>query len=153
MTTCHDVISLIELIMSLIKWEPFDEFDRIFRDVSTLAPTRQGGMGFDMAVDVYEDGNNLVAEMNIPGLKADEIDVEVEDNHLRVAGRREEVSEKKEKSHYSKEIRRGSFERVVHLPDFVEQEKVEAEYDNGVLKVMMPKKEQTPDKKVKVRVK
>lgn len=139
--------------MSLIKWEPFDEFDRMFRDMSLLSSSRQGGMGFDMAVDVYEDGDNLVAEMNIPGLKGEDIDVEVEDNYLRIAGRREEVQEKKEKSHYAKEIRRGTFERVVHLPDMVDQDNVSAEYSDGVLKVTMPKKAQAPEKKVKVQVK
>ncbi|MCB9810643.1 MAG: Hsp20/alpha crystallin family protein [Candidatus Nomurabacteria bacterium] len=139
--------------MSLIKWEPFDEFDRLLRDVHPLTSARGNQVGFDMAVDVYEDGNDIVAEMNVPGLKAEDIDVEVEDNYLRIAGRREEMQEKKEKNHYAKEIRRGSFERVVQLPDSVEQEKVGAEYKDGVLKVIMPKREKTPDKKVKVQVK
>ncbi len=139
--------------MSLIKWEPFDELDRVFRDLNPTLSARGTQVGFDMAVDVYEDGNDLVAEMNVPGLKADDIDVEVEDSYLRISGRREEVQEKKEKNHYAKEIKRGSFERVVALPDMVEQDKVTAEYDNGVLKVTMPKRERTPDKKVKVQVK
>lgn len=139
--------------MSLIKWEPFDDFDRIFRDFPSLPSLRNSNFGFDLAADVYEDGNNLVAEMNLPGLKGDDIDVEVENNHLRVSGRREEVQEKKEKSHYSKEIRRGSFERVIPLPDMVQQDQVEAEYENGVLKVRMPKKEQAEEKRVKVKVK
>jgi HSP20 family protein len=138
--------------MSLIKWEPFDEFDRFFREVQPLAPNRQNAMGFDMAVDVYEDGKDIVAEMNVPGLKGEDIDVEVEDSYLRISGRREEVQEKKEKNHYAKEIRRGSFERVVQLPDAVEQELVSAEYKDGVLKVVMPKREKTADKKVKVQV-
>lgn len=138
--------------MSLIKWEPFDEFDRFFRDLHPLTANRGLQMGYDMAVDVYEDGNNVIAEMNVPGLTAADIDVEVEDNYLRVSGKREEVQEKKEKSHYAKEIRRGSFERVLQLPDLVEQDKVEAEYQNGVLKITMPKRAQVPEKKVKVQV-
>lgn len=139
--------------MSLIKWEPFDEFDRLLRDVHPLMSARNTQVGFDMAVDLYDDGNSVVAEMNVPGLKAEDIDVEVEDNYLRISGRREEVQEKKEKNHYAKEIRRGSFERVVQLPDAVEQDNVTAEYKDGVLKVTMPKKEKAPDKKVKVEVK
>ena len=75
--------------MSLIKWEPFDDFDRMFRDLS-LSPALKMS-NFDLACDVYEDGNNLVAEMNLPGLDGKNIDVEIEDNHLRVSGRREEV--------------------------------------------------------------
>lgn len=138
--------------MSLIKWEPFDEFDRLLRE-NPLMSTRNSQIGFDMAVDVYEDGNDIVAEMNVPGLKGEDIDVEVEDGFLRIAGKREEVQEKKEKNHYAKEIRRGSFERVVQLPDKVEQEKVEAEYKDGVLKIRMPKKEKIADKKVRVVVK
>ena len=139
--------------MSLIKWEPFDEFDRLFRDFSSLPALRSQQQGFDLAVDVYEDGGNLVAEMNLPGVDADNIDVEVEDNYLRIAGRREEVQEKKEKSHYAREIRRGSFERMVALPYAVEREKVEAEYADGVLKVTMPKKAGDSGGKVKVQVK
>jgi HSP20 family protein len=77
----------------------------------------------------------------------------VEDNYLRISGKREEVQEKKEKNHYVKEIRRGSFERAVALPDMVDQEKVDAEYKDGVLKVTMPKREVKEEKKVKVKVK
>lgn len=139
--------------MSLIKWEPFDEFDRIFRDLNPMVSARGSQVGFDMAVDVYENENDLIAEMNVPGLKAEDVDVEVEDNYLRISGRREETQEKKEKNHYSKEIRRGSFERAVQLPDMVDQENVTAEYDNGVLRVVMPKREKTAEKKVKVQVK
>lgn len=141
------------MCMSLIKWEPFDEFDRMFRDFGVLTPTRGNQVGFDLAVDVYDDGQNLVAEMNLPGLKGDDIDVEVEQNHLRISGKREEVQEKKEKNHYAKEIRRGSFERVIPLPDRVASDKVEAEYENGVLKVTMPKLTEKEGSKVKVRVK
>ncbi|NBD73726.1 Hsp20 family protein [Patescibacteria group bacterium] len=140
--------------MSLIKWEPFDEFDRFFRDASAFPMLRGSGQGgFDLAVDVYEDGDNLVAEMNLPGIDPEKVDVEVEDNYLRIAGRREEVNEKKEKSHYAKEIRRGSFERAIALPDLVDQEGTTAEYDGGVLKVVMPKKAHEPKGKVKIDVK
>ena len=137
--------------MSLIKWEPFDDFDRMFRDLP-LSPTLKMS-NFDLACDVYEDGNTLVAEMNLPGLDGENIDVEVEDNHLRVSGRREEVQEKKEKSHYAKEIRRGSFERVIPLPNAVQQDGVAAEYADGVLKVTMPKKEDSGSNKISVKVK
>jgi len=140
--------------MSLIKWEPFDEFDQVFRDFGLLSNPRGAQlMGFDMAVDVYEDGGNLEAEMNLPGLTGEDIDVEVEQNHLRISGKREEVQEKKEKSHYAKEIRRGSFERVIALPDLVDATKVEAEYGNGVLKVTMPQLKEKEEGKIKVKVK
>ena len=137
--------------MSLIRWEPFDEFDRFFRTFEHLGPVRNAGLGYDMAVDLYEDGTDLVVEMNLSGLKAEDIDVEVEDNHLRISGNREEVQEKKEKSHYQKEIRRGSFDRLVHLPDVVDHTNVQATYKDGVLTVRMPKRV-TEQNKVKVQV-
>lgn len=139
--------------MSLVKWKPFDEFDRAFRDFGLLAQPYQSQVGFDLAVDVYEDGQNLVAEMNLPGLKGEDIDVEVEHNHLRISGKREETQEKKEKNHYAKEIHRGSFERVIALPDEVEADQVEATYKDGVLKVTMPKLERKTDGKIKVQIK
>ncbi len=139
--------------MSLVKWEPFDEFDRLLRDFGVMTNNRGNQVGLDLAVDMYEDGENLVAEMNIPGLKGEDINVEIEDNHLFVSGKREEMIEKKEKSHYAKEIKRGSFERVVALPNKVAMDKVEAVYENGVLKILMPKLEHTPESKIKVNVK
>jgi len=139
--------------MSLVKWEPFDDFDRMFREISSLPALKMSGMGFDLAADVYEDKGNVIAEMNLPGLKGDDIDIEVEDNHLRIAGKREESKEKKEKGHYSKEIRRGSFQRVIPLPQPVQQSKVKAEYNDGVLTITMPKKAEKAEKKVKVKVK
>lgn len=139
--------------MSLVKWEPFDEIDRIFRDFSTLGSPRNTNTSFDLAVDVYEDGQNLVAEMNLPGLKGEDIDVEIEQNHLRISGKREEMQEKKEKSHYAKEIRRGSFERVVALPTRIDADNVKAEYEGGVLTVTMPKVADAGDQRIKVHVK
>ena len=139
--------------MSLIKWEPFDELDRVFRDFGTLSFPKNGQLGFDLAVDVYEDGDNVIAEMNLPGLKGEDIDVEVEESTLRISGKREEEQEKKEKDHYTKEIRRGSFERVVSLPSKVTTSDVEATYDDGVLKVVMPKITESESGKVKVKVK
>jgi HSP20 family protein len=138
--------------MSLIKWEPFEDFDRIFRDTGLMSPLKMQRMNVDLACDVYEDGKNLVAEMNVPGLKGDDIEVEVENHHLRISGKREEVKEKKEKNHYSKEIQRGSFQRVVPLPTLVEKEKVTAEYKDGVLKVVMPTLQGETDGRIKVKV-
>ncbi len=135
--------------MSLIKWEPFDEFDRFFREFGSLA--QQRGSSFDLAVDVYEDGDDLIAEMNVPGLKAEDIDVHVEHNHLHVSGKREEVKEKQEKSHYAKEIRRGSFERLIPLPDAVDAAAVDAVYRDGVLRVTMPTIDNGEQTKISVR--
>jgi len=134
--------------MSLIKWEPFGDIDHFFEDFPSFSK-----MDRDLAVDVYEDGTNVVAQMNLPGVDPDKVDVSVEDNYLHISGSREEEKEEKKKHYYSKEIRRGSFERVVNLPAVVEKDKVTAEYKNGQLKVTMPKVTKTEAGKVKVEVK
>ncbi len=136
--------------MAIVKWEPFGEFDRFFNDLPTLRMPQ--GLG-DMAVDLYEDGNNIIAEMSVPGIDADKIDVSVEGNYLRITGRREEEKEKKGKQFYSKEIHRGSFERAMRLPAPVNDGKVTAEYKDGVLTVTLPKLEERKGGKVKVVVK
>lgn len=136
--------------MPIIKWEPFGELDRMFEDFPSVALPK---MGWDMAVDVFEEKGNVVAEMNLPGIDPEKINVSVENEYLRISGSREEEKETKEKHYYSKEIRRGSFERVVRLPQDVIKEKVEADYKNGVLRVTFPKAVGAPTGKVKVKVK
>lgn len=136
--------------MAIVKWEPFGDIDRFFDDFPAAG---FGKMGWDMAVDLYEEGNNVVADMSLPGIDPDKVEVTVEGNYLRVVGRREEEKETKNKQFYSKEIRRGSFERAVRLPTAVNEEGVHAEYKDGVLKVLMPKMEPKKSGKVKVVVK
>jgi HSP20 family protein len=135
--------------MAIVKWEPFGDLDRFFDE---FAPTN-GRMGFDMAVDMYEDGNAIVAEMSVPGIDPDKLDITVEGQYLRVIGTREDEKEKKTKQFYSKEIRRGSFERALRLPEPVQESNIKAEYEGGVLKVVMPKLGDKKKGKVKVSVK
>lgn len=136
--------------MSLIKWEPFGQIDDFFVD---FPRTSFNKISSDLAVDVFEKDGNVIAEMNIPGIKPEDIDVSIEDNYLRVSGSHEEEKEDTKKHYYSKEIRRGSFERVVALPTAVKRSGVEAEYSNGRLHITMPKAEETKDHKITVKVK
>ena len=137
--------------MSLIRWEPFGDIERFF-DAEWPRLDRRG-FGLDLAVDVYEDKGKVVAEMQLPGVDPAKLDVSVEGDYLKVAGSREEEKEDKGKNYYSKEIRRGSFERVVRLPKPVVADKAEASYEKGVLKVSMPVKEAGAKGGIKVKVK
>lgn len=136
--------------MSLIKWEPFGQIDDFFADFSRMPFNK---IGSDLAVDVYEKDGNVIAEMNIPGINPENVNVSIEDNYLRVSGSHEEEKEDKNKHYYSKEIRRGSFERIVSLPSSVKRDGVEAEYHNGRLSITMPKAEETKDHKITVKIK
>ncbi len=137
--------------MSLIRWEPFQNIERLFDE--NIGPVWTGNFGLDLAADVYEKDNNVVAEMQLPGVDPKKVEVTFEsDHHLRIAGAREEKQETDEKQYYSREIRHGSFERVVRLPVPVDQSQTKASYESGVLRVTMPKKEQLVPEKVKVEV-
>lgn len=139
--------------MAIVKWDPFRGLDRIFEDDFPLTPIRSS-FPSDLSVDVYEEKDNVVAEMHVAGMSPDKIDVTVEDNILRVAGAKEETKEEKEKSYYYKEIQRGSFERTVRLPMDVKSHEAKATYENGVLKVVVPKEDTDKQhKKVKVEIK
>lgn len=137
--------------MPIIKWEPFGVADRFFEDFTI--PTPFANLGTDLAVDVYEEGDNVIAKMNIPGVDPDKINASVEDNMLRVSGTHEEEKEEKKKHYYRKEIKKGSFERVVSLPQLVQKEKVLAEYKNGTLKITLPKEHKGElAKKIEIKV-
>jgi HSP20 family protein len=136
--------------MSLIKWEPFDDIDRVFNEFPF--PFAKGA-GRDLAIDLYEEGNDIIAKMSLPGVDGEKIDVSVEDGYLRMSGSREEERKEKKKNYYSKEITRGSFERMVRLPGSVDTGKVKAEYEDGMLTVTLPKIGETRSNNIKVEVK
>lgn len=135
--------------MSLIKWEPFSDIDRLF-DSRVMLPSKF--TDWDFAVDVYEEDGNIVTKMNLPEVDSKDLDVVIEDNILTISGKREEEKETEKKDYYSKEIRRGSFSRSVRLPKSVQADKAGASYKDGVLVVTAPVVPGAKEKAVKVRL-
>lgn len=139
--------------MSLIKWEPFEEIDRFFNEPLALNfPNLTKSIGFDLAVDVYEEKGNVITKMSLPGMKPEDVEVSIKENTLMVSGRREEEKETKDKEYYSKEIRRGTFSRSITLPTSVQADKAEAKFADGMLMITIPANEDTRDKAVKVKI-
>lgn len=141
---------MVILASSLIKWEPFKGIERFLEEDWPFVQLPR--IGRDLAVDVYEEKSNVTVEMNLPGIDPDKVDITFQDHYLKVCGSREEEKETKEKNCYSKEIRRGSFERAVRLPAEVKENMADAEYKEGVLRISIPKKEEA-QKGVKIKVK
>lgn len=109
-------------------------------------------LGWDLAVDVYEEGKNVIAKMSLPGVTADDLEISIDKDILTISGTREEEKETDTKDYYSKEIRRGSFSRSVSLPKIVAANEAKANYVDGVLTVTMPIVKGQEKKAVKVDI-
>ena len=134
----------------MIKWEPFNEIERFFgeRPYISLFPK----LGWDLAVDVYEEDKNVIAKIGLPGVKVEELEISIDKDTLTVSGERKEETETEKKDYYSKEIRRGSFSRSVSLPKIVDADDTKAAYADGLLTVTMPIVKGQEKKAVKVQV-
>lgn len=133
----------------LIPWrpflEPFDDFDRWLD--SAKAP-----LGFSPSVDIYEKGNDLIIEAPLADIDPDKVDISVENDVLTVRGKMEKKSEVEDKNYYRREVRSGSFYRQIPLPAHVIGEKASAAYENGVLKISVPRAAEKKTKKIAVKV-
>ena len=128
----------------------FSEMDRFFEDLRST-PTLFDGKGFSPACEVTEADGEYKISFDLPGLKKDEIKIEMKDNLLSVYGeRKRETTEKKEKvQRYEKSY--GYFRRSFSLPTNVLAEKIAAKYDNGVLELTVPKAELAKPKTIEVQ--
>ncbi|WP_028950735.1 Hsp20/alpha crystallin family protein [Sulfurihydrogenibium subterraneum] len=102
-------------------------------------------------VDVYEKDNSIIIEAEVPGAKKEDIEVKVKDNAVVIRGEVKKEEEKKEENYYRSERFYGKFERVIPLPADVKVEDAKAEYQDGVVKLTLPKA--TSEKEVKIEVK
>lgn len=102
------------------------------------------------SVDLSETDDSLQIRMDVPGIKADEINIEVSGNTIRISGEHKEEKEEKGKTFHRVERRSGSFSRALALPTAVKEDKVSAECKDGVLTITLPKTEVAKTQKVKV---
>jgi len=126
------------------------EIDHLFEE---LAPGLRGLLGPVQtfpALNVWEDDSNVYAEAEIPGVSKDDLEIYTVGNELTIKGRREPLPEEG-RSFHRRERGTGDFTRVVTLPTEVDAEKVEADLQNGVLTVRMPKTETHKARKITVK--
>jgi len=103
------------------------------------------------ALNVSETDNAIEVRMDVPGIDAKDIDIQVVGNLLTIAGERKEEKEEKGKTFHRVECQYGNFSRAVTLPCGVTEDKVVAEYKDGILKVTLPKSEEAKAHKIKVK--
>lgn len=123
--------------MSLIKFQhPASLFDRYFNDAFANFNKE---LSFRPNVDVAETEKSFELSFSLPGMKKEDIKVNIEGNVLTVSGERKWNKEEKNKSFHSIETQYGAFTRSFELPDTVEIEKIDANYKDGVLTLELPK--------------
>ncbi|MEO0105473.1 MAG: Hsp20/alpha crystallin family protein, partial [candidate division WOR-3 bacterium] len=102
-------------------------------------------------VDMYEKGNDIIVEAEIPGMEKENLSVTVSENTVTIKGEIKKEKEVKEKDYYLCERSYGSFSRTIDLPTEVDSGKAKANYKNGVLTITLPKKQ--PEKKLETEIK
>jgi HSP20 family protein len=144
--------------MNIIRWTPFrdlvtrEKMNRIFEDTFTSQGEEKdmAASNWTPSVDIHENESELVLSAEVPGIEDKDIEIEIENNTLSIKGERKIEKETKEENYHRIERSYGSFYRSFTLPTNVNQDNIKAEYDNGVLRISLPKKPELKSKKVKV---
>jgi len=146
---------------NLIRWEPAREMmtlreamDRLFDDAFTRPFSLRDGWSVSTpAIDMYQTDNEIVIKAAIPGMKADEVQINVTGELLTLKGEMKQEDEKQEKAWHVREQRWGAFERSIALPTEVVADKAKAEFENGILTITLPKAEAVKPKTITVKAK
>ena len=141
-------------------WEPFRsfcDFPEVLAEKMGDFPSffgRERGFGLPTAwhpsVDVYEDDGNVFVQMDLPGMKKEEIDISFDGHVLSITGRRKEDESIEGGDYWSRERYYGEFHRYVHVPTEVTSDDLKAKYEDGVLVVTLHKAEAAKRKKIAV---
>jgi HSP20 family protein len=134
-----------------------DKMNRIFEDSFSLLRTGEGKELFALGswvppVDIYETEDTIVLSAELPGMKKEDMSVEIKDNTLTIKGEREFERDSAAKSYSRIERSYGTFRRVFTLPHLVQQDKVKARYENGILEIVLSKAEEGKTTHIKVAV-
>ncbi len=128
-----------------------EEFDQLFNRLSSEWNGGRLRPEFYAASDLSETADAFQVRMDVPGIKPDDINVQVTGDTVRVSGERKEEKEEKGKTYHRLERRSGKFSETLRLPCAVNEEKVQAEFHDGVLTITLPKTEATKTRTVKVK--
>jgi len=144
---------------NLIRWEPAremmslrDAMDRLFDGAFTRPLSLRDAWSVP-AIDMYQTDDEIVVKAALPGIKADEVQINITGEVLTLKGEVKYEEEKKEKAWHIREQRYGSFERSVVLPTDVVADKAKADFENGILTITLPKAEDVKPKVINIKAK
>lgn len=145
---------------ALTRWDPASEFaamrnvmDRLFEQPLARFPFRGASEDLGnptLSLDVVETGDTFVIKAAVPGVDPKDVEISVEDDVLTIRGEFSKQEESTEENYLRREIRYGSFQRQLRLPPTVEPEKAEAQFENGLLKLSIPKKPEARARSIKI---
>jgi HSP20 family protein len=147
--------------MAITRWDPFREVLTLQNRLNSLFQDYNRGTGeselvstasFVPPVDIYEDEHKIVLKLEVPGMKQEDLDIQLENNNLTVRGERKFEKEEKEENFHRIERRYGSFYRAFTIPNTVNPDSVKADYDAGVLRIQLEKRAEAKPKQIKVQV-
>jgi HSP20 family protein len=148
--------------MSLVRWDPFreleevsDRLNRMFARPATRAANGKETMivaDWTPSVDISETEGEYQIKAEIPDVRKEDVKVTLEDGVLTIQGERKHEKEEKGKKYHRIERSYGSFVRTFSLPDVIDEEKVKAEFKEGVLNLSLPKSEKAKPKAIDVKV-
>lgn len=134
----------------LSQWRPLGELDDLRAELDRMFEGDGEPRVWRMAVDVVEEDGKIVVRADVPGIKTEDVKIEVEDSTLTISAVHEESSEEKGERFTRRERRRGSFRRSMPLPEGVRIDDIVATTKDGVLEVTIPVTEHEPAKRIEV---
>ena len=144
---------------NLTRWEPAREMltlreamDRLFDDAFTRPLSLRDGWSAP-AIDMYQTDDEIVVKASLPGFKADDVQINITGDVLTIRGELKHEDEKKEKAWHMREQHWGSFERSVALPTNVVADRANADFENGILTITLPKAEEAKPRTISVKAK
>ena len=149
--------------MALIRWEPVRELSSIQNEMNRLfntffdQPNQTGRSNGTMRrwlppMDLIETADHYVLRADLPGLSDEDVNVQLEDNMLTISGERKAEHQREQEGYYRLERAFGTFSRSLTLPEGVDPDGVQAQFDRGVLEIRIPKPEQKKPKTVQITV-
>jgi HSP20 family protein len=145
--------------MTIVRYDPFRDLRTLQEEVNRLFSTNltrgfgEEGIGrgaWNPSVDIYENKEQIVLEAELPGMNRDDFELSVENNVITLRGERQFEKKDDTDNYHRVERSYGSFTRSFTLPQTVSAEGATAEYRNGVLRVTLPKREETKARRIQI---
>jgi len=133
----------------ITRWKPMREMRAMNRAIAESHP-RWNNTRWSLALDVAESDDGYVVKASLPGIKSDDLEITFSENVLTIKAEIEEDTELEEARYHLRERHYGTFSRSIRLPSGIESDKIEADFDDGVLKLHLPKAEDVKPKKIAI---